>query len=67
MRIRSVLEVRNELQLYSVERMEEYIESILKCLKDEIEEIFFRICSIFENSIIPMSIDKKLINRGGPT
>jgi hypothetical protein len=67
MRIRSVLEVRIELQVSSAERVEEYIESILKCLKDKIEEILFRICSIFENSIIPRSIDDKLINRGGLT
>tara|TARA_B110000014_G_scaffold211914_1_gene164211 strand:+ start:112 stop:351 length:240 start_codon:yes stop_codon:yes gene_type:complete len=67
MRILSVLEVRIELQLSSAEIVEEYIESMLKYLKNEIEEIFFRICSIFENNRIPMSIDKRLINRGGST
>ena len=66
MRIRSVLEVRIELQFSSAKRVEEYIESILKCLKGKIEEIFFGICSIFEKNIIPRSIDDKLINKGGP-
>tara|TARA_Y100000996_G_scaffold323553_1_gene259611 strand:+ start:1309 stop:1548 length:240 start_codon:yes stop_codon:yes gene_type:complete len=48
-----------------VEIIEKYIESTLKWVNGKIEDILFRICSCFENSTIPKSMDKRLINKGG--